>query len=280
MLQQKPIDELDETTGGGSDSPSESEKKARPTHAYPTLRLKFAKQLDVLRGFASVSGMAGKPVKNTEVEKVTGIAAETISLCNAFFAEIGLLQKFEGSGYIPSPEVISFHRANEWSPDTAAHRLQPAFQKSWIWDALGRKLDFGALTEDKAIATLGEESSGSTHHRAQLKLILDYLEAVGLIRKEGNQILKNKHQQIPQDAEIPKTMIPNQPEPRTTATQKVSVIQGLPTLFDGAVQFSVTIKVDMAEFSGWEPARILAFFQGIAQVLSAKANVEVDGNNE
>jgi hypothetical protein len=30
----------------------------------------------------------------------------------------------------------------------------------------------------------------------------------------------------------------------------------------------------MAEFAGWKPERITAFFNGIAEVLKAKANVE------
>ena len=30
----------------------------------------------------------------------------------------------------------------------------------------------------------------------------------------------------------------------------------------------------MAEFAGWQPERISAFFSGVAQVLAAKGNVE------
>jgi hypothetical protein len=42
----------------------------------------------------------------------------------------------------------------------------------------------------------------------------------------------------------------------------------------GGVQFGVNVSVDMAEMAGWEPARIAAFFSGIAEVLSAKKGVE------
>ncbi len=45
---------------------------------------------------------------------------------------------------------------------------------------------------------------------------------------------------------------------------------------EGFVRVAVSIRVDMAEFSGWKLERIAAFFAGIAQVLAAKGNVEAE----
>ena len=49
---------------------------------------------------------------------------------------------------------------------------------------------------------------------------------------------------------------------------------------EGTVQFHVSVKVDMAEFAGWEPARITSFFGGIAQVLAAKGAIEKEASPE
>ena len=47
----------------------------------------------------------------------------------------------------------------------------------------------------------------------------------------------------------------------------------LPT--DGIVQFHVSVKVNMAEFAGWEPSKIQAFFSGIAKVLAANGEEQL-----
>ena len=45
------------------------------------------------------------------------------------------------------------------------------------------------------------------------------------------------------------------------------------------MQFHVSVRVDMKEFSGWQPDRIAAFFGGIAQVLAAKGTVEKEASS-
>ena len=63
-----------------------------------------------------------------------------------------------------------------------------------------------------------------------------------------------------------------------------SVVQGSSTTYNttvtavnnfaGTVNFNVSVRVEMTEFATWKPERIAAFFNGMAQVLAAKANVE------
>lgn len=43
---------------------------------------------------------------------------------------------------------------------------------------------------------------------------------------------------------------------------------------EGTIQFHLSVKVNMAEFKGWPPDTVAAFFGGIAQVLNAKAALE------
>jgi hypothetical protein len=60
------------------------------------------------------------------------------------------------------------------------------------------------------------------------------------------------------------------PTPRVSSALSVAA----PT--NGVVQFHVSVRVDMAEFAGWEAERISAFFAGIAQVLAAKGSSKED----
>lgn len=42
------------------------------------------------------------------------------------------------------------------------------------------------------------------------------------------------------------------------------------------IEFSVNINVSMAEFTQWSPERIAAFFEGVAQVLTAQGSSRWD----
>ena len=51
------------------------------------------------------------------------------------------------------------------------------------------------------------------------------------------------------------------------------------TPVEGIVQFNVSVKVNMQEFAGWQPDRVAAFFNGIAQVLAAKGAIEKEASS-
>lgn len=249
----------------------------RPTKYLPTPRITFSKQLDILRAFAAASGPTGKVASNDDVAKIVKMNASTISLANPFLASAGLITKTDG-GYIPCAEVMSFLRAYEWSPDTAAQKLATVLAKTWFAEELLSNLAFGPMALDDAIKDLAEASNAAPEYRGQLEILLDYLAAAGLIQRDGTQIKRgalamstiaaNREEATPskqEDATTPP------PEPRTMPTAAV------PSLFgttEGAVNFHVSVRVDMGEFANWKPDRIAAFFGGMAQVLAAKAKVE------
>lgn len=257
------------------DEPRDS-AKSRPARVLPTERIAFAKQLELLRAYAAASGSAGKSVLPKDVAPLVKMSAATPSLASAFFQETGLLQRGENRGFIPSGEVRAYHRAHQWNPDTAAHRLASILATSWFAAALVPRLEMRAMEEKAAITVLAEASEAGPDYESQLRVLLEYLEASGIIERDGLLIRLAAAQQARPDA----------PEPATRDTQPMSgEQQSSATLVrtgfqstEGIVQFHVDVRVDMAELSGWRPDRIAAFFSGLAQVLAAKGGVEEGGS--
>lgn len=262
----------------GSPAPEKAQKaaskaqKTRPTKILPTDRITFSRQLDLLRAFAAASGQNGKVVTNEEVADIVNMSSSTVSMANAFFKDAGFLRQGEG-GYLPSGEVVAFNLAYQWNPDTASHKLSPLLRESWFAKAIMPKLAFRPLDEGEAIATLAEAAAAGPDYRGQLRLLLDYLEAAGLVQRDGNLIrLAQTGVAAATGGGMEK---PPAPLPRVGGETPATLEQPIfaqPT--QGVVQFQVNVKVNMAELAGWEADRITAFFAGIAQVLAAKRRIE------
>jgi len=263
--------------------------RSRPTRVLPTDRISIAKQFDLLRIYASTSGPTKKPVTLAEVESIINMKASTISLASPFFTDTGLLQKMD-KGFIPSDAVLNFQRAYQWNPETATQKLAPVIAGSWFAEALLPKLSYRTISEDEAINDLAEACAADPDYKPQLSLLLDYMAAAGVISREGGQVkatsgpvatervmLMPKANTEPGSGEMPIPM----PTTITPATGTMT-LSGKPAFVtattiqpaEGTVQFHVSVRVDMAEFAGWEASRITAFFSGIAQVLAAKGALE------
>lgn len=169
-------------------------KNSRPKlrKALPTDRVAFAKQLDILRGAAAASGPGRSAVSNEDVAKVVNIHFGSVSTCNPFFLETGLMsrQKFQN---IPSDEVFAYAERFEWEQEKAAHKLAPVLRRSWFYSALSPKLAFRSLSTDEAISFLAEEVGAAKEHKDQLAILLDYLRVSGLITVDGTVISLNKN---------------------------------------------------------------------------------------
>lgn len=246
---------------------SKASKKTKPVKALPTERINFTKQLHLLRAHAAVSGPNGKIVTNKEAADIVEMSETTTSLANSFFVEVGLIQRADG-GFLPSQEVISFARAYEWNPETASHKLQPVISRSWFAEALKAKLSFRSITEENAIADLADASAAGPEYKQQLRLLLDYMEAAGIIERDGGLI------KILRGTPNPIVHTDKQAAAPEVKETKGSVSTAFAQPTEGVVQFHVSVKVDMKEFAGWDPQRITAFFGGIAQVLAAKGAIE------
>jgi hypothetical protein len=255
------------------EAPAEAKpaKRSRPNKPIPTERIKLERQFDLLRAFAGVFGASGRAVSNKEVADIVQMSETTTSLANSFFTETGLLSKAAG-GWIPSEEVVAYHRTYEWDRDNAARELQSIFARSWFWEILQPKLSFRAMEETDAINALGATSAASTEYKPNLKLIIDFLAAVGLIERDGS-MLKLVRQQ---PAGSPEKAAREEATPERVAKSTSTVTTAFAQHPGGAVQFHINIDVSMTEIAGWSPDRIAAFFSGMAKVLAAKSGLEKD----
>jgi hypothetical protein len=247
-------------------APAEDDAKARrpqPTESLPTTRIAFAKQQRVLLAYGYESNNGTEAVKIEQVAKAVEMNASTVSLANPFFEKIGLLSKV-GRAFMPTAPVLEFARAFKWNPETAAEKLQPVFALAWFTRALQPKLQMRDMTADEALQTLAERASAEPEYKPNLSLILEYMEWVGLIRRDGAGISWVWREDRPlEEPKMPPTEQPSRDEnaaPRSTSDQNSP----------GVVRLNVNVSIDMAELSGWSAERITAFFAGVAQVLAAQ----------
>jgi hypothetical protein len=252
----------------------ETERRSRKI--LPTIRIALPKQLDLLRAWAAASGPGRKAVQLSDAAEIVKMAVNTITLANAFFCDVGLLQRQDG-GFVPSEDVVSFSRSYEWNPETAPQKLAPLFEASWFAQALMPKLSFGTLQEDEAIQTLAEAADAPPEYGDQLGVLLEYMEKAGLIQRDGDTVRKGTVAGLI-GSERPSTPAHSSEGARETPSRAV-VATAFTAPTEGVVQFHVTVKVDMKEFASWQSDRIASFFAGIAQVLAAKGKIENDASS-
>lgn len=255
---------------------SSQNTKGKPNYALPTDRVGFLKQWELLRAYSALTLQGKKIVTNPEVSALVRIHPNTAILAHPFFIENGLLQK-EGTGYVASPEVLAYAKAFNWNAETAPQKLAPLFRTSWFANTLLPRLAMGTLTERQAVEALAAASGAHPRFEGQLKTILAYLAAVGLVRRDGDTL--SQAMPMPEDssARTEPTPLPDS-EPRPNSNRETGRGGMLSTAFsqapEGVLRFNVDVSVDMKEFAMWKPERISAFWSGIAQVLAAKAAVE------
>ena len=197
-----------------------ADKTQRPNKVIPTERLVLSKQLAILRAFVAASGQAGETVTNRIVAEIVGMAESTVSLANNFFLKTRLLSKGVG-GFLPSNEVVSYVRAHEWNPDTAAHKLAPALSQAWFVKVLKPKLGFKAMVEADAINLLADNSAAAPKYKPNLKLLIDYMVVSGIAQRDGTQLKLAKPQSAASVEPTPHGQDTEHKE--STAAQRASV---------------------------------------------------------
>lgn len=250
-------------------------KAAKPKKVLPTSRIAVTKQLEIVRGYVHASGQQGKGVKLNELASIMNMHPNTVTLTNPFFSDIGLIQRGEG-GYVPSSDAIAYAGAFDWDPEKAAFKLRPAVEAAWFSSLLMPKLRMRSMSEDEAIAELAGEAAAGKEYKAQLRMLLEWMEVSGLVFRENGRVTRRS---APAGEEIPEKPTDSEPEPSSQPAGKSSsffTTFSQPT--EGVIRFNVSVKIDMAEFAGWKADRIAAFFSGIARVLAAKGNLEQDAS--
>lgn len=248
----------------------------KPEKTLPTERITVSKQMDILRAYAAVSENGAKPAPVNEVATVMKSAQSTVSLANAFLASVGLIIRTDAGSYLPSPEVIAFVKAYEWDKEKAGYKLGPLFSAAWFGKALLPRLQFNPLEEETAITILAEACSAAPEYKKELRMILDFMAAGGVVRREGNMIKLAS-------AATAEALAPAKPEPAQQAEGTIrenrdTVRSDFSQSPQDGVRFNISVNVNMTDFANWRPDRLAAFFGGIAQVLAAKADVEKGGS--
>lgn len=164
--------------------------KSRLARVVPTERVSFDKQMSVLRAYAAASGPSQNAVNNNDVAAVVNdLAASSISLCNPFFSDVGLLIQ-EGRKQRPADAVFDYLHAFEWDEEKAALKLKNLFSRSWAALTLLPKLSFRQLSRDEAIQFLADDAKATKAHRKSLDLLIDFLNASGVVKADGTTVSK------------------------------------------------------------------------------------------
>lgn len=252
----------------------------KPTQSLPSRKLSFERHLNLLRAYATAYAHHGRAVGVKEVSEISNISPDTISTANAFFLDLGIIQKNDAK-FIPSAELQAFNHAFQWNPESAPAKLASLIQNSWFAKRLLPKLLMSNLTEDEAITELASFCSAPPSYKGNIRTLLDFLNEVGLIKRQNDLIMKgniapsNSAPETTAAEQVEKPPVPIQPtliEP--VKEQQRNTVPPLNQMSGGTVQFNISVKVDIAEFAGWDAEKISSFFNGIAQVLAAKAAAE------
>jgi hypothetical protein len=275
------MDQAKKKASNGRASTVAASQRLKPQRTLPTERLAAAKQLAILRAYAIASGPSNKAVKVKDAASIAKMAEATVSLCSAFFKDVGFLSRNSEGQLLPAAEVVEFNRAYDWNATAAPTRLAPLLRQSWFGERLLPKLQYAPMSHGEAVADLAEAAAAKPVYRPNLLILLDFLEAAGLIIQENGQVRLGTGtvSQRTEAAADDNSTEPTSSEAASRDQVKRETAPRLSTTFsqqEGVVQFHIGVKVNMSEFAGWSPDRITSFFAGIAQVLAAKGDAEED----
>jgi hypothetical protein len=243
-------------------------KRLKPTKPLPTDRISFQKQLDIMRAYAVAYATSARAVGYAEVASIVNVAAGTIALALPFWTDIGLMERSDNA-HTPSANVMAFNRGHEWNAETAAHKLAPTFRDSWVGKTLLPRLTFRAMDEKEALEILADAVAASQDYKTQVRMLIEYLVAVGLVERDGTLLRATKGEANPEVEREERPM-----RESIAATSPPSTNAPLFASAHNRVAFTITVDVDMTELATWDPQRITAFFGGIAQVLAARGKQE------
>jgi hypothetical protein len=165
--------------------------KVRPVRPLPTDRVGLDKQLIILRAYAKASAAAdGQAVSNSDVAQYAHLHMGSVSSCNPFLMDVGLLTR-EGLRNRPAQAVVDFDQASEWNPERAGAKLAPVIEQSWFGQVMLRRLSLrSSMPKSAAIEALAEEARAGKEYRLSLEMLLDYLRVSGVVSYDGTTVQK------------------------------------------------------------------------------------------
>lgn len=182
--------ESDAPNGVVASGPEQKHGKSKPTKNLPTDRVGKDTQFSILRAYAKASEDQGRTgVSNGDVAKYANVSPSSISVCNPFWNDAGLLVR-EGIKQRPVEAVYAYDQAAEWGADRPMSKLASVLASSWFGRPILARLALKPASVTEALSLLAEECKASLEYKSQVQLLLDYLEAAGLIVIEGTVVSK------------------------------------------------------------------------------------------
>ena len=218
-------------------APDQTTKHAKPDKHLPAARISTKKQWEILRAMSVANNNQGGAVSIKVVASIQSMHPNSISMCNPFFIEAGLITK-QGHKFIPCKEVIDYAKSMEWDSDFAAHKLAPLIKNTWFANVVLLRLQMKPIKEKDAIRALAEESNSATKFKSQLVMLIDYLEFSGLLQRNNGMLEKPKEE--PRDSEDTSKKSPEDPINQENSGQK----------------FDENMEIFMIPIPGKKPARI------------------------
>ncbi len=195
------------TSADESSAPEAKAGRPKPTKNLPTDRVSFEKQKLILRAVVKASLAVDRGgVSNNDVARYAGVTPSSVSNCNGFWVDAGLLIR-DGIKLRPVDALFDYDQAAEWMPETAFTKVAGVLAGSWFGKAMLTKLAIKPTSLSDALAFLAQECSAHIDYKPQLTVVLDYLADAGLIIIDGSTVTK-----APMNADTP----PPTPTPAPT----------------------------------------------------------------
>lgn len=252
--------------------PSRGPNKTRPKFPVPTDRMKFDTQIQALRTICKASDNGSKPVDAETMASLMGLSAATAPLNNAFYIDLGLVEKAGKGEYKPSETALQFTNKWAFNKEEAPALLAPAFQSSWFFAPVKQKLELdGEATINQLVETLAMRAGTDDSYSTQYTFLLEWLKFVGLITIDSNTVrLTSTDISIAEpepdgDTVVEFTTTPVQEAPRNDASRM------LPAASPPVVSFSVDVSLTAADLAELSPEQIRTLFEGVGQIQAIKA---------
>jgi hypothetical protein len=259
--------------------PSKQPARLRTKKPLPTDRAKFDTQAAALRAFVTASNRGLQAVGAADVAARISITEATAGLVNNFFVDAGFLTK-EGKGkYKPVEAVVEYARLYTLKPDEAAKHLQEPLRKSWYFTEIVDELQMGSVQEDVLVNVLARAAGAGGDRKAQLTLILDWLEYTKLIvRTDGTVTLAGADASTgggdstdpPNNGGELETPDDRAKGERTTKNERGGSPATSPQVLGFSFEFTLTAE-DLRKLT---PEQISAAFEAVGKVMAIKAGLE------
>jgi hypothetical protein len=185
-------------TGGGSgDSPppgaagkDRATSKQRPERSLPTDRMKFDKQVEALHLYAQLSGPSHGPVSAEDLANTMDMSPSTTALCSGFFRDSNWLTRVGRGSYAATDGLLEYNRHLNVDPSDRAGALPylaDLARDSWYWAAIEPLLRQGSARRSVLLLSLSK-AAGAHNHKAQLLLLLEWLDWLELIDRDGDLV--------------------------------------------------------------------------------------------